>query len=123
MGSSRKDRDAALASRVSKAHVGTMQRHVLVCTESDCDAKRTTFKRIKHAVAEAGLRKRVTVSEVGCLDICEFGPICVVYPEGTWYHSVKGKTADAIVAEHLAAGTPVARRRFHTNDLGGGEQA
>lgn len=117
MGRSKQDRDATLASRVKKAYVGTMERHVLVCTESDCDAKRSTFKRIRDGVAEAGLRKRVTVTEVSCLGICEHGPICVVYPEGTWYHSVKGKTADAIVTEHLAAGVPVGRRAFHTNPM------
>tara|TARA_B100000029_G_scaffold448278_1_gene470686 strand:- start:35 stop:259 length:225 start_codon:yes stop_codon:yes gene_type:complete len=40
--------------------------------------------RLKRAARQAGLED-VRVNKSGCLDKCEKGPSCVVYPEGTWY--------------------------------------
>jgi (2Fe-2S) ferredoxin len=46
-------------------------------------------------------------SKVDCLRICEQGPICVVYPEGTWYAHLDIPTLDRIIDEHLVSGRPV----------------
>ena len=37
-------------------------------------------------------------SKVDCLRICEQGPICVVYPEGTWYAGLTIEDLDRITA-------------------------
>lgn len=58
--------------------------------------------QLKSAVKEAGLGD-VRVQKSGCLDHCEYGPTCVVYPEGTWY----GLTSEAViqaVLHHLKTG-------------------
>ncbi len=39
----------------------------------------------------------------GCLDHCEFGPTCVVYPEGTWYGLTTEGSIDALI-HHLLTG-------------------
>lgn len=115
--SDRKRRLAKLEERARKARADSMRRHVLICNESDCDADAKITKRIKHRVAANKLRDSVTVTKVDCLDICEFGPICVVYPEGAWYHDVDAKTADRIVDEHLANGKVVKKQVFLKNNL------
>ncbi len=106
-----------LAGRVRKARLDTLERHVLICTEDDCGKGSDSAKRMRQRVNAAKARSAVTVAEVSCLGVCEKGPICVVYPEGTWYAKVTGKVADKITDEHLLGGTPVDAQSFHRNEL------
>jgi (2Fe-2S) ferredoxin len=39
----------------------------------------------------------VTVTACECLDLCQYGPVVMVYPEGTWYSDVDHETADGII--------------------------
>ena len=39
----------------------------------------------------------VTVTACECLDLCEYSPVVVVYPEGTWYSEVDHVAADEII--------------------------
>ena len=39
----------------------------------------------------------VMVSSTGCLQVCDEGPIVVVYPENTWYKNVDERAAEAIL--------------------------
>ncbi len=68
--------------------------HVFVCTNKRegshprgcCSSKQSLeiMTNIKRAARAEGLTD-VRVNKSGCLDRCEFGPSCVIYPEGTWY--------------------------------------
>lgn len=42
------------------------------------------LSRIKAAAREKGL-SNIRIQKSGCLDFCENGIACVVYPEGNWY--------------------------------------
>ncbi|MGI9017333.1 MAG: (2Fe-2S) ferredoxin domain-containing protein [Euzebya sp.] len=106
-----------LQKRARKARATSMQRHVLVCTDSECDSSAVIAKRIRKRVNGKHLRDTVTVTKVDCLDICRSGPICVVYPEGAWYHSVDADVADRVVDDHLARGEVVMSHAFLHNDL------
>ena len=37
------------------------------------------------------------VSSTGCLNICDSGPVMVVYPENVWYKHATIETAEAIL--------------------------
>ena len=46
-------------------------------------------------------------TKVGCLRLCESGPIATVYPEGIWYASMTKENIGALVESHLVNGKPL----------------
>lgn len=81
------------------------------CANAGAEA---AFDRCKAAVKAAGLAGpgRVRVNRAGCMDRCDEGPTCVVYPEGVWYTYVDTADIDEIVSEHLQHGRVVERLRL-----------
>jgi (2Fe-2S) ferredoxin len=65
------------------------------------------MQRLKQMARQAGL-DNVRVQKSGCLDFCENGISCVVYPEGIWY-SLNGSEEQLIrlMEQHLRDGIPV----------------
>jgi (2Fe-2S) ferredoxin len=63
----------------------------------------------KSELIRRGLNGEVRANSAGCLDLCEQGPVVVVYPEGAWYVGVRPEDVAEIVEEHLVGGRPVAR--------------
>jgi len=55
---------------------------------------------------------KVRINQAGCLDRCEEGPICVVYPEAVWYTYVDEDDIDDIIDSHLVNGEPVERLKI-----------
>ena len=55
---------------------------------------------------------KVRVNKAGCLDRCEQGPVCVVYPEGVWYTYIDEEDVDEIIDSHLINGIPVERLKI-----------
>ena len=86
---------------------------VFVCTNERspesprgcCAAKNSLeiLTRLKRAAKAEGL-KDVHVNKAGCLDNCESGPSCVVYPEGTWYTLPEDDEGMGRILQHLAGG-------------------
>ncbi len=68
----------------------------------------------KKKIKDLGLsgEGKVRVNQAGCLDRCEEGPVCVVYPEGTWYTYVDESDVDEIIESHLVKGKPVDRLKI-----------
>ena len=68
----------------------------------------------KARIKQMGLsgQGKVRVNTSGCLDRCEEGPVCVVYPEGVWYTYIDEQDVDEIIDSHIVNDTPVERLKI-----------
>ena len=58
---------------------------------------------IKAAARKDGL-SNIRIQKSGCLDFCENGIACVVYPEGTWYRLNTELDVQSLI-QHIKDGT------------------
>ncbi len=95
------------------------KKHLFICTNQRAPdaAKRSCgeahglelVKEFKRIMKEKNLNVEMRAQKTGCLDICDFGPTIVVYPEGTWYVNVQLSDVAEIVESHLENDKPVER--------------
>ena len=89
--------------------------HVLVCGGTGCTSSGSVkiMDALNTEIAAHGLAEEVKVVGTGCFGLCALGPIMIVYPEGTFYSSVKVDDVKEIVEEHFLKGRPVERLVYH----------
>jgi NADP-reducing hydrogenase subunit HndC len=92
--------------------------HVLVCKGTGCTASGSTqvMEELEKEIEKRGLSKEVRVVQTGCLGLCELGPNVLIYPEGSYYCSVKASDVPEIVEEHLIKGRIVERLLYKEHD-------
>ena len=85
--------------------------HVLVCGGTGCTSNKSAkiVEKFNEQLVENNLTGDVKVIMTGCFGLCAKGPIVVVYPEGTFYHSISADDVPEIVKTHLIGGKPVER--------------
>ena len=66
----------------------------------------------KKAIKDKALEMPIRAQKTGCFDLCESGPMVVVYPEAVFYKNVQIEDVQEIVDEHIAGGKPVERLRY-----------
>lgn len=103
---------------MSEQKQGYFKHHVFFCLNEraaddprgDCSrhGAMDAWAHTKQAVSDLKL-KDVRINKAGCLDRCEKGPVCVVYPDNVWYSYVDNSDLDEIVTEHLQNGRVVER--------------
>lgn len=53
--------------------------------------------------------RRVRINHAGCMNVCEHGPVMVVYPDAIWYRFEDEDDVAEILRSHVIAGKPVER--------------
>jgi (2Fe-2S) ferredoxin len=116
--------DKQLESVAAKLGIGAYQRHVLLCTGPNCctpEEGQAAWDALKQQIKQNNLGGGDNAcyrTKVGCLRICCHGPTMVVYPEGTWYHSMIAERVPQLVQQHLVEGKPIVEWIFARNPLG-----
>ena len=92
---------------------GTNQVRVVVgmATCGIAAGARPVLSAFVEAVNESGLSGDVTVSQTGCIGICQYEPVVEVYEAGgvkTTYVKMTPEKAKTVVEKHLKGGNPVA---------------
>ena len=76
---------------------------------------RPVLNTFVEAVNEGGLADKVTVSQTGCIGICQFEPVVEVYEadkEKVTYVKMTAEKAKRVVEEHIKGGKVVAEYTF-----------
>ena len=97
-------------------------KHIFVCiNQRDENAVRCScgeengaeiVARFKELIQSHKLKMKVRAQRASCFDICEQGPIMVIYPEGVFYAQIKSKDVKSICDEHLYKGRIVEKLVF-----------
>jgi (2Fe-2S) ferredoxin len=87
--------------------------HILMCASfRGTEAKGKCIKKdslqlisyLQDEVEGRGLN--AMVSSTGCLNLCEQGPVMVIYPQAYWYRGIESEEAVDEILDALEAGKP-----------------
>jgi (2Fe-2S) ferredoxin len=98
------------------------KKHIFICTNQraadaakpSCGEERgmELVSEFKRQIKAKGLNVDIRAQKTGCLDVCDFGPALVVYPEGVFYGHVALSDVTEIVESHLVNDIVVERLKM-----------
>lgn len=97
------------------------KKHLFFCTNQKnngegcgniCGDSGFAFAKMYLQAADLWEEGNYRASKSGCLGRCALGPVCVIYPEGTWYTYVDENDIKEILEEHVLQDQIVARLKL-----------
>ncbi|MDX2195893.1 MAG: (2Fe-2S) ferredoxin domain-containing protein [Cytophagales bacterium] len=92
-------------------------KHIFICTNERDNGKKSCgishgmalVEEFKKHILYHKLHVEVRAQRAGCIDVCDFGPAIVVYPEGVFYGNVQIQDVEEIIQSHIIKNVPVDR--------------
>ena len=101
--------------------VKKFDKHIFICVNQRAGTDRASCGEAHGMELVAAFKKnlndrklpiKIRAQKAGCLDVCDFGPTLVVYPEGVFYVGVQLSDVDEIIESHIVNNKPVERLRL-----------
>ncbi len=82
---------------------------VLICSGAAClsSGEEAVKNKLFELIKEKNLENDVKIIETGCMGPCQYGPVMIVYPDGSYYINLNEEKIEKVVNEHFIKGRPV----------------
>ncbi|TAH24840.1 MAG: (2Fe-2S) ferredoxin domain-containing protein [Cytophagales bacterium] len=100
------------------------KKHIFICINKRTNGNKSCGEAHGMALVDAfktlinskKINAEVRAQKAGCLDVCEFGPSIVVYPEGIFYKQIGIEDVQEIFESHICNNQPVERLKISFNE-------